>query len=153
LSDVAGLALIGQATQEAIVFSRLLSVSVAVVGISLVAVPAAGAARYGFTVSPRIGTPATEFKVSFVAPWSADGDNTEYWVEVVGPPACAQVSDTGGRGRRGQPEVLQLTARDDLLLPRSRSRWCRGSYVGLVYWQTLADAPNRYVGYVRFRVR
>jgi len=135
------------------VSSRVLSVSLVALAIWFVGVSVADAAKYGFTVFPRLGAPASAFQVSFVAPWSADGDNTEYWVDVVGPPACAQVSDTGGRARRGQREVLRLTAGDDLLLPRFRSRWCRGSYVGLVYWQTLADAPNRYVGYVRFRVR
>jgi hypothetical protein len=90
-------------------------------------------AKYGFRVFPRVGTPATTFRVTFTAPFPADGRNTDYTLEGVGPPRCASLFEfSQGRTRRGDRVVLTLTPDDDLFL-RIRPRWCPGSYVGYVY--------------------
>jgi hypothetical protein len=92
------------------------------------------AAKYDFRVFPRVGTPATTFRVTFTAPFPADGRNTDYSLEGVGPPRCASLFEfSTGRTRRGDRVVLTLTPDDDLFL-MSRPRWCPGSYIGYVYY-------------------
>ena len=44
-----------------------------------------GAPKYDFRISPRVGTPATTFRVTFRAPFPADGARTEYTLEGLGP--------------------------------------------------------------------
>jgi hypothetical protein len=95
---------------------------------------AAQAPKYDFRVFPRVGTPTTTFRATFKAPFPADGVNTDYTLEGVGPRRCASVFEFSlGRVRRGDRVVLVLTPDDDLFL-RSRPRWCPGSYVGYVYY-------------------
>ena len=133
---------------------RSLLSSLTVLAISLAGVPAADAARYEFGVSPRVGTPSTAFVVSFLAPRAADGQSTEYFVEAIGPPRCAQLFEFGGIAVRGQRERLRLTAGDDVVHPGPRRRWCRGTYVGVVTWSDRdSNADDVYIGYLKFRVR
>jgi hypothetical protein len=110
-------------------------------------------AKYGFKASPRVGGPTTTFRLSFVAPFAANGRNAEYFVEGIGPSSrCPEIYDFGGHAVRGRREVLRLTPRDDIVLAR-RSRWCRGSYVGVVYFQdTTSNSDNVLIGYFSFGV-
>ena len=118
----------------------------------LVVAPAADA-KYGFKVSPRIGKTNSVFKISFIAPRDADGSQTNYLLEGIGPRRCPQLFEFGGRATRGKREVLRLTAGDDLVFA-NRTRWCRGTYVGVVYWQSSGpNANNILIGYFRFGVR
>lgn len=104
-------------------------------------------ANYNFRILPRIGTPTTTFRVSFKAPFPADGRKTDYTLEGVGPPGCASVFEfTMGRVRRNQTVVLQLTALDDLYFGFRRT-WCRGSYIGYVYYTSPGFQPGRLIGY------
>ena len=106
-----------------------------------------GGAKYNFRILPRVGTPTTTFRVSFKAPFPADGRNTDYTLEGVGPPGCASVFEfTMGRVRRNQTVVLQLTALDDLYFGFRRT-WCRGSYIGYVYYTSPGFHPGRLIGY------
>ena len=106
-------------------------VLVAMAGLAM-AVPALGA-KYDFQVSPSVGTPRTTFKVSFRAPFSADGIRRSYDLSAIGPPGCVQVYEFASRVRRGRRVVMRLTPLDDILLPtRLITRWCRGAYVGYV---------------------
>ena len=106
-----------------------------------------GGARYDFRVSPRVGTPATTFRVTFSAPFPG-----EYTLEAVGPRRCASVFEiTSGRIRRGDRVVMRLTAFDDLYFG-TRRRWCPGSYVGYVYWTAPGFRPDRLIGYFRVGV-
>jgi hypothetical protein len=119
-----------------------------------VGVSTAQAAKYDFRVSPRVGKPTTAFVVSFKAPYAADGDVREYFLDAIGPPKCAQLFDFSGRAILGQRERLRLTPQD-VALPTFRSRWCRGRYVGVVTYDddTKPNSAPTYIGYVRFRVR
>ena len=56
-----------------------------------------------------------------------------------------------GRVRRSQPVVLQLTALDDLYFGLRRT-WCRGSYIGYVYYTSPGFQPDRLIGYFSFGV-
>jgi hypothetical protein len=111
-----------------------------------------GRARYDFRVSPRVGAAATTFRATFNAPFRADGNETDYVLEGVGPRRCASLFEFTGPVRRGQRVVMRLTPADDILLPSVRRRWCRGSYVGYVYYQTPGFQPNRFIGYFSFGV-
>jgi hypothetical protein len=105
-------------------------------------------AKYGFNVTPKVGTRTTAFTVTFRAPFTVDGMNTEYLLEAVGPPACASVFDFSGAARRGRRVTLHLTPQDDVFLPSwIHHRWCRGAYVGYVYYQAPGMQPNRVIGY------
>jgi hypothetical protein len=45
-----------------------------------------------------------------------------------------------------------LTPFEDLYFG-NRRRWCRGSYVGYVYWTAPFYEPDRLIGYFEFGVR
>jgi hypothetical protein len=112
----------------------------------------AAEAKYGLKVSPRVGGPRTVFKVSFVAPIAVDGAESEYWLEGIGPPLCPALIEFSGRAGRGKRVVLRLTPRDDLspfTNVRRVVRWCRGTYVGVVY---LSNDTDFLIGRFRFRV-
>jgi hypothetical protein len=110
------------------------------------------AAKYNFRLFPRVGTPTTTFRATFKAPFPADGANTDYTLEGVGPPGCASVWQfTSGRVRRGQRVVLRLTPTTSLYFGFRRS-WCRGSYVGYVYYTSPGFQPDRLIGYFSFGV-
>jgi hypothetical protein len=109
-------------------------------------------AKYEFRVSPRVGKPTTTFRVTFRAPFRADGNETDYVLEGVGPPRCASLFEFSGPVRRGDRAVMKLTPANDIILPSSRQRWCRGSYVGYVYYQTPGLQPNKFIGYFSFGV-
>lgn len=101
-------------------------------------------------VSPRVGTPTTTFRVTFTAPFRTNGVSTDYTLEGVGPRSCPSLFEFTLRPtRRGDRVVMRLTAFDDLFLG-VRRRWCRGSYVGYVYF----SAPLRdvLIGYFSFGV-
>jgi hypothetical protein len=109
-----------------------------------------GAAKYDFRTFPSVGTPTTTFRVSFTAPAPADGSDTDYILEGVGPRGCPTLYEfVGHRVRRGDRVVMRLTAFDDLYF-NERERWCRGSYVGYVYYSGTSN--DKLVGYVRFGV-
>jgi hypothetical protein len=111
-----------------------------------------GGAKYDFRVSPSVGTTTTTFRVTFSAPFRANGDDTEYTLEAVGPRRCASVFEISGSVRRGDRVVMRLTPSDDILIPdRIHRRWCRGAYVGYVYY-TSADLDFRLIGYFSFGV-
>ena len=110
-----------------------------------------GAAKYDFRVFPRVGTPTTTFRVAFNAPYPADGDATYYSLEAVGPRRCANVFEFTGSTVSLDRVVLKLTPSDDLYFG-NRRRWCRGSYVGYVYYTSPADLPDRLIGYFSFGV-
>lgn len=113
---------------------------------------AEGQAKYNFRLFPRVGRPTTTFRATFKAPFPADGANTDYTLEGVGPRGCASVFEfTMGRVRRGQRVVLTLTALDDLYFGFRRT-WCRGSYVGYVYYTSPGFQPDRLIGYFSFGV-
>jgi hypothetical protein len=109
-------------------------------------------AKYNFRLSPRVGTPTTTFRATFKAPFPADGVNTDYTLEGVGPPGCASVWQfTRGPVRRGQRVVLRLIAVNSLYFGFRRT-WCRGSYVGYVYYTSPGFQPDRLIGYFSFGV-
>jgi hypothetical protein len=108
--------------------------------------------KYNFRVFPRVGTPTTTFRVSFTAPFRADGVETNYTLEGVGPRGCPDLFEfTTEPIRRGQRVVMNLTAFNDVLLA-NRRRWCGGSYVGYVYYVTPGFQPNKFIGYFSFGV-
>jgi hypothetical protein len=116
----------------------------------------AAEAKYGLKVSPWVGGPRAVFKVSFVAPAAVDGRETDYYLDAIGPPPCPAIFEFSGRAARGKRVVMRLTPRDDLS-PFANVpgvvRWCRGSYVGVVYLKyTREDEPNLLLGRIRFRV-
>ena len=116
-----------------------------------------GGAKYDFKMFPSIGTPTTAFRVTFSAPFRADGDATTYELEAVGPRGCPSVYEylprkgalSSGLIRRGDRVVMRLTPFDDLYLNDCRT-WCRGSYVGYVYYSGIES--DRRIGYFRFGV-
>ena len=109
-----------------------------------------GGARYDFRVFPRVGTPATTFRVAFTAPFRGGVD--EYTLEAVGPRRCPSVFEfPRGLVRRGDRVVMRLTPSDDLYF-RSRRRWCRGTYVGYVSYTPPASLSDRVIGYFSFGV-
>jgi len=109
-----------------------------------------GGAKYDFRLFPSVGTPTTTFRVSFAAPFRADGEDTSYELEAVGPRGCPSIYEyTRGRVGRGDRVVMKLTPLDDLYL-NTRRTWCRGSYVGYVYY--FGKTENRRIGYFRFGV-
>jgi hypothetical protein len=109
-----------------------------------------GGAKYDFRFFPTIGTPTTMFRATFSAPLRADDVDTWYSLEAVGPRGCPSVFEVStGRVRRGDRVVMRLTASDDLFL-NSRRTWCRGSYVGYVYFS--GETEDRIIGYFRFGV-
>jgi|SRR5215211_1485730 len=109
-----------------------------------------GGAKYDFRTFPTVGTPTTTFRVSFTAPSPINGNDTDYILEGVGPRGCPTLYEfVGHRVRRGDRVVMRLTAFDDLYF-NERERWCRGSYVGYVYYSGTDD--DKLVGYVRFGV-
>jgi hypothetical protein len=121
----------------------------------------AAGAKYDFRVFPRVGTATTTFRVTFNAPYRTDGEDSDYFLEGVGPPRCPQLFEaTVEPTRRGDRVELELTAANDLFLAFQRRRaqgqrdaavrWCRGSYVGYVYWSGLAT--TRFIGYFSFGV-
>jgi hypothetical protein len=112
----------------------------------------AAQAEHGFQVSPRVGRIRTTFRVTFTAPFRANGRDTDYLLEAVGPPNCASVFEFTGPVSRGEKVVMRLTPADDIVLPGFRRRWCRGTYVGYVYYQTPGTQPNRFIGYFSFGV-
>jgi hypothetical protein len=109
-------------------------------------------AEHGFQVAPRVGRPRTVFRVTFKAPFRANGRDTDYVLEAVGPRNCASLFEFTGPVERGENVVMRLTPGNDIILPGSRRRWCRGSYVGYVYYQTPGFQPNRLIGYFSFGV-
>ena len=113
-----------------------------------------GGAANDFRVFPRVGTPTTTFRVTFTAPLATDGDETDYTLEGVGPRRCASLFEFTTRPtRRGDRVVLRLTPSDDIYIPSGgRERWCRGAYVGLVYFANNVSGPDRYVGSFSFGV-
>jgi hypothetical protein len=117
------------------------------------AAQANGGARYDFRSFPRVGTPTTTFRVVFSAPFAADGEDTDYFLEGVGPRRCPGLFEvTSGSVRRGDRVVLRLTPSDDIFIPAGgRDRWCRGAYVGLVYYSNLLGS-DRYIGSFSFGV-
>jgi hypothetical protein len=112
-----------------------------------------GGARYDFRSFPSVGGPTTTFRVVFTAPFSADGDDTDYTLEGVGPRRCASLFEfTTGPIRRGERVVLRLTPSDDIFIPEGgRARWCRGAYVGVVYYSNFSGT-NRFIGTFSFGV-
>lgn len=109
-------------------------------------------AKYNFRIFPRVGTPTTTFRVTFTAPFRADGVETHYTLEGVGPRGCPDLFELTTRPiRRGERVVMNLTAFNDILLA-NRRRWCRGSYVGYVYYVTPGLRPNKFIGYFSFGV-
>jgi hypothetical protein len=112
-----------------------------------------GGAKYDFRFFPRVGTPTTTFRIVFTAPFSADADDTDYTLEGVGPRGCASLFEfTMEPISRGERVVLRLTAPDDIFIPAGgRSRWCRGAYVGLVYYSNLSGS-DKYIGSFSFGV-
>ena len=113
---------------------------------------AEGRAKYNFRVSPRVGTPTTTFRATFKAPFPADGRNTDYTLEGVGPSGCASVWQfTTSPVRRGQRVVLRLRALNSLYFGFHHT-WCRGSYVGYVYYTSPGFQPDRLIGYFSFGV-
>jgi hypothetical protein len=109
-----------------------------------------GGARYHFRVFPTVGTPTTMFRATFIAPFRANDQDTWYALEAVGPRGCPSIFEVTGRPiRRGDRVVMRLTAFDDLFL-NTRRTWCRGSYIGYVYFS--GETMDRTVGYFRFGV-
>ena len=107
-------------------------------------------ANYDFRSFPAVGTPTTMFRVTFIAPFRANDDDTWYALEAVGPRGCPSVFEVTAREiRRGDRVEMRLTAFDDLFL-NTRRTWCRGSYVGYVYFS--GETENRIIGYFRFGV-
>jgi hypothetical protein len=116
------------------------------------AAEANGGAKYDFRMFPRVGTPTTTFRVSFSAPFAANASDTDYTVEAVGPRRCPSIFDFTMRPiRRGDHVVIKLTPFDDLYF-NNRRTWCRGSYVGYVYYTAPIDEPDKRIGYFRFGV-
>jgi hypothetical protein len=119
-----------------------------------------GRAKYDLEISPRVGKATTTFRVTFTAPFRTDGEDTDYFLEGVGPPRCPQLLEIAEPTRRGDRVELELTAANDLFFAFQRRRaqgrrdaavrWCRGSYVGYVYWTGLAT--DRFIGYFSFGV-
>ena len=132
---------------------RLFLTLIALVGLMLaLALPAE--ARYDLRVTPKVGNPTTTFTVSFRAPWAAVGSESDYLLEGIGPPGCAQLFEFRETARRGERVRMRLTPADDITLPaRLHRRWCRGSYVALVYWASeTGNTSDRLVGVVSFGV-
>ena len=109
-----------------------------------------GGAKHDFRLSPSIGTPTTTFRVSFSAPFRTDPEEEfEYIVEGVGPRRCPNLFDfTVRRYHRGDRVVITLTPRD--LYFNNRRTWCRGAYVGYVYFS--GASQDTIIGYFRFGV-
>jgi hypothetical protein len=120
----------------------------------MMAVSLPAEARYGLRVTPSVGKPTTTFKVSFRAPLAAVGAESDYVLEGIGPPGCASIFEYRETARRGERVVLRLTPDDDILLPeRLHRRWCRGSYVAVVYWSSETGAEtDRLLGVLSFGV-
>jgi hypothetical protein len=109
-----------------------------------------GGEKYDFRVFPTVGTPTTTFRATFSAPFRANDEDTWYALEAVGPRGCPSVFEVTGRQiRRGDRVVMGLTPLDDLFL-NTRRTWCRGSYVGYVYF--FGETQDRIIGYFRFGV-
>ncbi len=109
-----------------------------------------GGAKHDFRLFPTVGTPTTTFRVTFSAPFRTNGDDTDYTLEGVGPRGCPNVFEFTTRPiRRGERVVMRLTPFDDLYF-NTRRTWCRGSYVGYVYF--VGESEDRIVGYFRFGV-
>ena len=110
-----------------------------------------GSAKYDFRVVPRVGTPTTTFRVTFTAPFRADGEQSNYALDGVGPPRCPSIYKLGiGPTRRGDRVVLKLTPSDTLWFGSHR-RWCRGAYVGYVYYGA-PGTDDKFIGYFSFGV-
>lgn len=109
-----------------------------------------GGESHDFRVFPTVGTPTTMFLATFSAPFPANDEDTWYALEAVGPRGCPSVFEVTGRQiRPGDRVVMRLTAFDDLFL-NIRRTWCRGSYVGYVYFS--GETEDRIVGYFRLGV-
>jgi hypothetical protein len=109
-----------------------------------------GGAKYDFRFFPTVGTPTTMFRVTFSAPFRANDEDTWYALEAVGPRGCPSVFEVTGRAiRHGDRVEMRLTPFDDLFL-NTRRTWCRGSYVGYVYFS--GETQDRIIGYFRFGV-
>ena len=116
------------------------------------AAEANGGARYDFRMFPTVGKPTTSFRVTFTAPFRTDGNETYYTLEAVGPRRCPNVFEfTLNPTRRGDRVVMRLTPFDDLYF-NTRRTWCRGGYVGYVYYSAPIDEPDKVIGYFRFGV-
>jgi len=124
-----------------------LVVLTAVIALSGSDVQANGGAKYDFRFFPTVGTPTTTFRATFSAPFRANDVDTWYALEAVGPRGCPSVFEVTGRQvRRGDRVVMRLTAFDDLFL-NTRRTWCRGSYVGYVYFS--GETEDTIIGYFR----
>ena len=111
-----------------------------------------GGAKYDFRAFPTIGTTTTTFRVTFSAPFRTDGVETDYTLEATGPRRCPNIFEfTLLPIRRGERVVMRLTPFDDLYFNYRRT-WCRGSYVGYVYYTAPIDKPDKVIGYFRFGV-
>lgn len=110
-----------------------------------------GRAKYDLQVSPRVGKATTTFRVTFNAPFRTDGEDSNYTLEGVGPPRCPSLLEMtlDEPTRRGDRVELTLTPANDVFFA-FRRRWCRGSYVGYVYFSGLVS--DRFIGYFSFGV-
>ena len=108
--------------------------------------------KYQVQFTPVHGSSRSHFVVSFVAPAAADGHRTFYYIEAFGPAGCAAAEHDSDAVTQGQNVRLILT-RSDVFLPTfGVRRWCRGSYIANVVYQSPADQPDVLMGSFRFRV-
>jgi hypothetical protein len=128
---------------------RLLLITALALVSALALTTTAAEAKYGFRLTPHVGKSRTTFKAIFTAPLATDGEWTDYYLEAVGPPACASIFELSGAVQAGQRVVLRLTPSNDIMIT-NRLRWCRGSYVGYVYWS--GEDFDKMIGYFRFGV-
>jgi hypothetical protein len=126
----------------------LLVTALAIASVSALTTSAAEA-KYRFRLTPHVGRSTTTFKAIFRAPLATDGLDTDYYLEAVGPPACPSIFELSGAVQAGQRVVLRLTPADDIMITY-RKRWCRGSYIGYVYWS--GPDSDKMIGYFRFGV-
>lgn len=102
-----------------------------------------------FRFSPRAGTPDTTFTASFTAPFLATdyaktpNSDEDYFLDAIGPPRCARIFEFVEAARVGQLVTMRLTARDDVVRPGGRRRWCVGRYVGRVSWVPYDERRDR----------
>jgi hypothetical protein len=129
--------------------TRLLLVTALALASVFALATSAAEAKYGFRLTPHVGRSNTTFKAIFRAPLATDGSDTDYYLEGVGPPACPSLFELSGAVQAGQRVVLRLTPSNDIMITYRR-RWCRGSYIGYVYWSGLDS--DKMIGYFRFGV-
>jgi hypothetical protein len=109
--------------------------------------------KYAVQFTPLRGGPRSHFVASFAAPFVADGHRTFYYIEAFGPAGCAAAEHDSDAAAQGQPITLTLSRSDVYLPTYGVRRWCRGSYIANLIYQSPGNQPDVLIGHFRFRVR